>query len=95
MSDGATWTLRVAAPAARKIAEVLPEAVAAAVVEFITGARMENPQRAGRPLQRELSGRHAARRGTFRVVYRIDDGDHLVEVIDVALPDSRGQRWHP
>ena len=84
MSDEPTWTLRVAAPAARKIAEVLPEAVAAAVIEFITGALLENPQRVGKPLQRELSGRHAARRGTFRVVYKIHAEDHLVEVIDVA-----------
>jgi len=65
-------------------AAVLPERVAAAVVEFIAGTLLENPQRVGRPLQRELAGLHAARRGTFRVVYRIDVDAHLVEVLDVA-----------
>ena len=83
MSEPA-WVLRVAGPASRKIAEVLPERVAAAVVEFITGALLENPHRVGRELQRELAGLHAGRRGTFRVVYRIDDDEGLVEVVDVA-----------
>lgn len=78
------WQLRVAGPAARKIAEVLPEPVAAAVIEFLTGALIANPQPVGAPLRRELEGLHAARRGTFRVVYRIDHDRHVVEVVDVA-----------
>ena len=84
MSEDVGWRLRVAAPAARKIAEVLPETVAAAVIEFITGALLENPHRVGRALRHELTCLHAARRGTFRVVYRIDEDEHFVEVIDVA-----------
>lgn len=78
------WRLRVAGPAARKIAEVLPARVAVAVVGFVTSALLDNPHKVGRPLQRELSGLYAARRGTFRIVYRIDDAERLVEVIDVA-----------
>jgi len=84
MSQGDTWQLRVAGPASRKIAEVLPEAVAAAVVEFITGALLENPHRVGRPLRNELQGNHAARRGTFRIIYRIRLDEGVVEVIDVG-----------
>lgn len=76
--------LRVSGPASRKIAEALPESVAAAVVEFITRPLLENPQRVGKPLRRELAGRHVARRGTFRVVCRIDEDRRLVEVIDIA-----------
>jgi len=78
------WELRVAGPASRKIAESLPEAVAAAVVEFITGPLLDDPRRVGKALQRELTGLHVARRGTFRVVYAIRDEDRVVGVVDVA-----------
>lgn len=78
------WRLRVTGPAKRKIAEALPENVAAAVIEFMTGPLLRDPHRVGRPLQRELVGLHAARRGTFRIVYRIDDSSRLIEVLDVA-----------
>lgn len=84
MSDHGGWSVRVAGPASRKLAEVLPEAVAAAVVEFIAGPLLENPHRVGRPLRNEFAGRYAARRGTFRIVYRINDSEGLVEVIDIG-----------
>jgi mRNA-degrading endonuclease RelE of RelBE toxin-antitoxin system len=67
MTDG-PYELVVARPAARAIAEHLPEAVSVAVNEFITGALIENPQRAGRELRNELVGIHSARRGTYRVL---------------------------
>ena len=67
------YELVVAGPAARAIAEDLLEAVAAAVIEFVTGALVENPQRVGRGLRNELAEIMSARRGTFRVLYRIDD----------------------
>jgi mRNA interferase RelE/StbE len=62
----------------------MPEPVAAAVVEFVTGALLDNPERVGKPLRQQLTGLHVARRGTFRVVYRILDHDRVVEVIDVG-----------
>ncbi len=55
MTD-APYELVVARPAARAISEVLPENVAAAVLDFITGVRIENPHRVGRELRRELAG---------------------------------------
>lgn len=51
------YQLRVARPAARAIANELPEAVAAAVVELITGDLLRAPRTVGKPLQRELEGR--------------------------------------
>ncbi len=48
--------MEIARPAARAIAHGLPEAVAAAVVEFITGDLLREPRRVGKPLQRELAG---------------------------------------
>ena len=77
------YELVVARPAARAIAEQLPEAVSAAVIDFITGALIENPKRVGRELRKELAGIHSARRGTYRVLYRIDDVAREVTVLRV------------
>jgi len=73
--------LEIARPAARAIANGLPEAVAAAVVEFITGDLLRAPRRVGKPLQRELEGRWAARRGGYRVLYAVDEHAGVVTVL--------------
>ncbi len=51
-----SYEIVVARPAATTIAEDLPEAVAAAVIELITGPLLENPRRLGVPLRNELRG---------------------------------------
>jgi mRNA-degrading endonuclease RelE of RelBE toxin-antitoxin system len=66
------------------LSEVLPEAVAFAAYEFITGALLENPHRVGKQLHAPLDDRFAARRGTYRVIYCIDDQRRLVTVVAVA-----------
>ena len=72
-------------PAARRaIAQRLPEAVAAAVLEFCAAALAVNPYRVGKPLVGPLAGCHGARRGTYRVVYRIDEADRMVHALDIA-----------
>lgn len=53
------------------------------MIEFITGPLLENPQRLGHPLRDDLIGIHSARRGTFRVLYRIDDAEHAVIVLRI------------
>lgn len=60
----------VAGPAARAISEHVPEAVATAVIDLVTGPLIENPQRVGKPLRHELEGVWSARRGTFRIPYQ-------------------------
>jgi mRNA-degrading endonuclease RelE of RelBE toxin-antitoxin system len=77
------YELLVAAPAATALAEALPEAVAHAVIDLITGPPLEDPYRIGRELRRELRGVFAARRGTYRVLYRIDDAKREVTVIRI------------
>ena len=77
------YDLVVAGPAARAIGEELPESVAAAVIDFITGSLLENPQRVGRELRNELAGIHSARRGTFRILYRINEEQREVTVVRV------------
>lgn len=75
------YRLVVAGPAARAIADVLPEGVATAVVELVTGDLLREPWRVGKPLQRELAGRWAARRGSYRILYTIDDEKEVIAVL--------------
>jgi mRNA interferase RelE/StbE len=76
------YRLVVAARAERGLAR-LPAAAASAVVEFMTGPLIEAPRRVGHPLQRELTGLWAARRGPYRVVYEIDDDAVVVRVLRI------------
>ena len=78
------YELGMTRPARRAISELLPEDVAAAAVEFITGPLLEAPHRVGRPLREALSGFYSARIGTqWRVLYRIDEPKHTVIVQDI------------
>jgi mRNA interferase RelE/StbE len=61
----------------------LPEKVATAVVEFLYGSLAESPHRVGKPLKLGLEGLRSARRGDYRVIYRIDDEQRLVTVIAI------------
>lgn len=70
-------------PVARSIQRQLPEAVATAVIEFLTGALVENPQRVGRQLRGDLAGIYSARRGTYRVLYRIKEDPQEVIVLRI------------
>ena len=79
-----SYELVVTAPAARTIQEFLPEAVAFAVIDFITGALLDNPRRVGAPLRDELEGVWSARRGTYRVLYRVDDEKREVIVLRIG-----------
>ena len=85
------YRLVVAASAERALGR-LPEGVAAAVVEFMVGALTEAPRRVGHPLQRELAGLWAGRRGPYRVVYEIDDDQHTISVLRI---DHRADIYRP
>lgn len=78
----AAYELRVTAPAQRQLGR-LPEGTAAAIVEFMLSALVDDPHRVGGRLQRVLAGLHAARRGAYRVVYEIDEGQHAVIVLRI------------
>ena len=69
--------------AARRALTRLPEKVAVAVVEFLYGSLADSPHRIGKPLKLGLEGLHSARRGDVRVIYRIDDSQHLVTVMAI------------
>jgi mRNA interferase RelE/StbE len=78
------YTLRTTPTVRRALAETLPEAVAAAAYDFITGPLLEQPHRVGKRLLPPLSDRFSARRGTYRVIYRIDDEARVVTVVDIG-----------
>ena len=78
------YGLRLSRAARRALAETLPESVAAAVWEFVSGPLLDNPHRVGKPLRFELEGYHSARRGQYRVVYTIDEHEVIVEVIKIS-----------
>ena len=78
------YTLRLSSTARRALSETLPEQVAAAVWEFINGPLLDNPAQVGKPLRFRLEGFYAARRGQYRVIYRILNGEVVVEVVKIS-----------
>ena len=86
------YGLVVAGAAARAIAKELPESVSAAVIELVTTRLIEDPYRVGRVLRNELAGIFSARRGTYRVLYRMDDERREVIVLRV---DHRRDVYRP
>jgi mRNA interferase RelE/StbE len=78
----AEYRLRVTPPAQRGL-DRLPAAVAAAIAEFVLGDLRRDPRRVGRPLRAELTGTWSARRGPYRIVYSIDDGNKTVAVLRI------------
>jgi mRNA interferase RelE/StbE len=83
-SEQDVYELRTTSAVRRALSETLPEAVAAAAYEFITGPLLTDPYRIGKRLLPPLDDRFSARRGTYRVIYRIDDKARVVTVVDVA-----------
>lgn len=83
MTSEEPYELVVTPPAVRAIQQHLPQAAATAVIEFMTGVLVENPRRVGKPLRGDLAGIYSARRGTYRVLYRINDGLHEVVVLRI------------
>jgi mRNA interferase RelE/StbE len=81
------WT-----PTAQRNLRKVPTKVGHAVVEFVYGPLAENPQRVGKALRLELAGLHSARRGDFRVIYRIDDEADRVDVVAI---EHRSDAYRP
>lgn len=79
-----TYRVQVARTAARHLTEQLPEAVAAACVEFLYGPLAANPDRVGAPLRKPFEGYWRARRGEYRLRYTINDSTQTVQVTDIS-----------
>lgn len=74
----------VFSPTARREMSAVPERVVPAIVEFVFGDLAANPRRVGKPLERELAGSFSARRGSYRILYEIDDEANQVSILRVA-----------
>jgi mRNA-degrading endonuclease RelE of RelBE toxin-antitoxin system len=84
------------APAVRRVLAEgppvgLPMAVAVAVGKFIAGPLLQRLCIVGKPLTNELARYHSARRGAYRVAYRIDDKARTVYVVRI---DHRADVYH-
>jgi len=86
------YELVLTPPDIRAVRSALPESVAAAAIEFLTGALVENPHRVGQRLRGDLAGIHPARRGTYRVMYRINEAQREVVVLRI---DHRRDVYRP
>ena len=78
------YRLLVARPASDALPSSPPEKVALAVVEFVTGPLLDSPHRVGKPLREPLAPSWSARRGSYRVIYLIDEETRTVTVTIVA-----------
>jgi mRNA-degrading endonuclease RelE of RelBE toxin-antitoxin system len=90
VSQDGDYELVLTPPAQRALTGKLPEAVAAAVIEFLTTALIRQPTRVGKPLRDDLAGVWSARRGTYRVLYRIREDVREVIVLRI----NRSRAWH-
>jgi len=48
--------------------------------ELITGTQADDPWRVGKPLHGPYEGLHAARCGTYRILYKIDESKRAIEI---------------
>jgi mRNA interferase RelE/StbE len=69
--------------ARRALEANLPETVAVAAFEFIMGDLRENPRRVGKPLREPLAPMYSARRGEYRIIYRIEERRLVIEVVTI------------
>ncbi len=86
------YELVLTPPARRAPTGKLPEPVAVAVIEFLTTALIRQPYRVGKPLRDDLAGVWSARRGTYRVLYRVRED--LREVIILRI-EHRHDAYRP
>lgn len=85
------YELVVAPTARRQLAEQLPQTVAAAAFEFIVGPLLDNPLRVGKRLRPPFDDRYSARRGTYRIIYRVNEHTLHVTVLGVF---ARSDAYH-
>ena len=71
-------------PSAQRDLNQVPPRVGPSLLEFIYAGIAENPQRRGKALRGLMLGVWSARRGDYRVLYRIDETTRTVQVLRVA-----------
>jgi mRNA interferase RelE/StbE len=79
-------------PEAQRQLSRLPAKIVAAVLEGLYGSIARDPWRVSKPLHDELVGLTVARRGEYRVVFRLDESKHLIVVRRI---DHRRDAYRP
>lgn len=80
MTDSASeWSVQLSPGAVRSL-DRLPHKIAAAIAEFITGTLPTDPYTLSKPLRFELEGWGVARRGDYRVTFRVLTNDQVLYV---------------
>jgi mRNA interferase RelE/StbE len=77
------YTIMLSRQVRRNLHEDLSIEVAAAAMETIEHAIAINPYRVGKPLDEPSDGYYSARRGTYRIIYRIIEAKRAVEIYSV------------
>ncbi|MBV9097712.1 MAG: type II toxin-antitoxin system RelE/ParE family toxin [Frankiaceae bacterium] len=77
------YELVLTPPARRALTDQLPEAVATAAIEFLTTALIVAPKSVGKQLRADLAGIWSARRGTYRILYRVLDETREIVVVRI------------
>lgn len=74
------YTVLLSRQARRNLSESLPLDVAIAATETLQHAIAVNPARVGKAFDEPFDGHYSARRGTYRIIYRIDEAKRVVEI---------------
>jgi mRNA interferase RelE/StbE len=75
-----SYAVLLSRTARRNLHEHLPLEIAQAAMETIGGHTATDPHRVGKPLEEPFAGYYSARRGTYRIIYRINEDKHSVEI---------------
>ena len=81
--DRPPYRIFLAPGARRALTTSLPASAAFAAWEFIIGPLAANPRQVGNPLQAPFAGLWRARRGEYRIRYRIDETKRQLVVLDI------------
>ena len=82
MSGQEPWRLELASTALRDVSR-LPEKIALTILESLPAIEA-NPDRLGKLLLLDLEGQRAARRGAYRVLYRLEEEERVIVVVAIG-----------
>lgn len=73
------YKLRIASQAANEIKKI-PYRHQKAIINALSEIKKDDPFM-GKPLTRELTGRFSYRVGVYRIVYKVNTKDHLINIL--------------
>ena len=91
MSDD-RYRVRYTRTARRALADELPMHIVDAVLALLDSDLATQPHRVGKPLRPPLDGTWSTRRGTYRILYEIDDEARTVLVTAI---EARADAYRP